>query len=225
MTRLILIRHGQTDYNLENRYCGFSDPPLNDKGIAQAKKLTDELKDLKVDKVYSSDLRRAYETAKIIFRNSSLEKLANFREMNFGIFEGLQYKEIIKKYPLLYRDWVNNPMKVKIPGGEGSENFRKRIEEKLSFILSKYINETIVLVSHGGPIKFILCNALLKFNPLALGNNDSKQNRGVTPQMFWQIQQEVGALNIVDYPKVAAPKIIKMNDTSHLAVQEVHAHE
>ena len=66
MIRLILVRHGQTDYNLENRYCGFSNPPLNEKGLWQAKRLAERLRGLKIDKVYTSDLQRARQTAELI---------------------------------------------------------------------------------------------------------------------------------------------------------------
>ena len=75
MTRLILIRHGETDYNLQNRYCGFSNPPLNNKGIWQSKRLIERLTDLRIDKIYSSDLKRAYQTAKMVFRDNLIEKV------------------------------------------------------------------------------------------------------------------------------------------------------
>lgn len=204
MTRLILIRHGQTDYSLQNRYCGFSDPPLNNKGIWQAESLAARLKDLKVDRVYSSDLKRAYETAAIIFKSNSVEKTENFREMNFGIFERLRYEEILQKHSKLYRNWIDNPLKIKIPNSESLNELNKRVKEKLYFILSQYKGRTISVVTHGGPIRVILCDAL-KFN---LG-------------AFWQIEQDSGALNIIDYPKSSRPIVVKMNDTSHLIRQEI----
>lgn len=201
--RLILIRHGLTDYNLENRYCGFSDPPLNDKGVWQAKKLADRLKNLKIDNIYSSDLKRAYETAEIIFKNNSAEKLADFREMNFGIFEGLKYEEIIKNYPKLYMDWIDNPMEIKIPHGEGLNDLNKRVKERLSFILSQHRGKTLAVVTHSGPIRILLCEAL-RFDL----------------KMFWKIEQEVGALNIIDYTKESSLVVIKINDISHLSAKE-----
>mgnify|MGYP001599786738 CR=1 FL=1 len=113
MARIIIIRHGETDHSLENRYSGFSDPPLNDKGIWQAERLAYRMRNEKVDVAYSSGLKRAYETAKIVFKNKVIEKLANFSEMNFGIFEGLTYEEIIKKHSRLYKSWIGNPIEVK----------------------------------------------------------------------------------------------------------------
>ncbi len=203
MTRLILIRHGQTDYNLQNRYCGFSNPLLNNQGIKQSERLAARVKDIKIDKVYSSDLKRAYQTAEIIFKNNPIEKVADFREMNFGLFEGLKYEEITEIYPKLYRDWINNPIKVKIPNGEGLKDLNKRVKKRLSFMLSEHRDRTIALVIHGGPIRIILCDAL-KFGL----------------KMFWQIEQDVGALNIIDYSDRLPTSVIKINDTSQLFTQE-----
>ena len=203
MVRLILIRHGETDYSSQNRYCGFSNPPLNNKGIWQSKKLAAKLKEVRIDKVYSSDLVRAYDTAKIIFENNSIEKAADLREMNFGLFEGLKYEQIVGKYPKLYRDWVDDPEKVKIPNGEGLRDLRKRVEERLSFILSQHKDRTLAIVTHSGPIRIVLCKALK-----------------LDLRMFWKIEQEHGALNIIDYAKGAPPVVVKMNDISHLSAKE-----
>lgn len=203
MTRLILIRHGETDYNLQNRYCGFSNPSLNKNGIWQSKKLADRLVNIKVGKVYSSDLKRAVETATIIFKSNSIEQLSDFREMNFGIFEGLKYDEIVKKYPSRYKNWINSPAKIKLPNGEALEDLVERVRRELTFILSRHKDGKVALVTHGGPIRVILCDAL-KFNL------DS----------FWKIKQDIAALNVIDYPENSSPIVVKMNDTSHLITQE-----
>lgn len=203
MARLILIRHGQTDYNLEKRYCGFSDPPLNAQGIWQAEKLADRLNGLKIDKVYSSDLKRARQTAEIVFRDILIEKSTDFREMNFGIFEGLGYEMIIKEYPHLYSEWINSPAKIKIPGGEGLIDLKRRVLEKLASILSVHVDDTIAIVSHAGPIRVILCNGL-----------------GYGLKIFWQIEQEPCALNIIDYSEARSPIVVARNDTAHLFVKE-----
>lgn len=203
MTRLILIRHGETDYTSQGRYCGFSDPSLNEKGVRQSKKLAIRLKEARVDKIYSSDLKRAYESAKIIFRGNSIEEIVDFREMNFGLFEGLSYKEISKVYPKLYREWIDNPLKVKIPNGEGLKELAKRVKKKLALILSQDVDKTIALVSHGGPIRIILSEVL---------KCDLK--------MFWQVNQDLAALSIVDYPKDSQPVIVSNNDSSHLAIKK-----
>ena len=203
MTRLILIRHGETDYNLQNRYCGFSNPCLNDKGISQSRSLAMRLSDYKIDRVYSSDLKRALQSAKIIFKNYHIEEMADFREMNFGIFEGLKYEEIIKKYPEIYQEWIDNPMCTRVPEGEGLKELTRRVIEQVDRIISQYKDKTIAIVTHGGPIRKILCTSL-----------------GYGMDMFWQIEQDIAALNIIEYSKELIPAIIKMNDTSHLLLKK-----
>lgn len=203
MTRLILIRHGETEYTLQERYCGFSNPPLNDKGIWQSERLAGLLEDVGIDKVYSSDLLRACETAKIISKNRSFEITVEFREMNFGIFEGLKYEEIIRLYPGLYMKWSDDPMKVKIPKGECLSELIKRVEERLFSILSLHKAGTIAVVTHGGPIKVILSRL-----------------PGFGFKRFWEIRQDTGALSIIDYFEDSAPRAVRMNDSSHLSVEE-----
>jgi alpha-ribazole phosphatase len=204
MTKLILIRHGETDYNLQNRYCGFSNPSLNKNGIWQSRKLADRFSNIKVEKIYSSDLKRAIETAKIIFKKNSIEQLPGFREMNFGIFEGLKYDEIVKKYPSLYKDWIDNPIRIKLPNGEALEDLVERVRKRLTFLLSQHKDGEIALVTHGGPIRVILCDAL-KFNLAS----------------FWKIKQDIAAINLIDYPEGSSPTVVKINDISHLTMQEV----
>ena len=203
MVRLILIRHGETDYSSESRYCGYSDPPLNKKGIWQVERLAERLKRLNADKVYSSDSKRAAKTAKIIFKDKSIEESQDFREINFGIFEGLKYEEIIKKYPKLYRTWLNNPTMVKIPEGEALKDLSRRVRKRLSLILPQHKDGKIALVTHSGPIKVILCDTL-KFSL----------------EEFWQIEQDFGAFNIIDYPLSLSPVVVEINDTSHFDTQE-----
>lgn len=203
MTRLLLIRHGQTDYSSQNRYCGFSNPPLNDKGISQCRQLAARLKETKVDKVYSSDLLRAMQTAKIIFDGNPTEQTEDLREMNFGLFEGLKHEQIMEKYPELYRRWIDNPEKAKTPNGEGLKDLSERIEKKISEIISRNEGGEIAVVTHSGPIRIVLCKAL-KF--------DLKK--------FWCIDQQLCALNIINYEQQASPRVVKMNDTSHLSAME-----
>ena len=196
MIRLILIRHGETDYNSQNKYCGFSNPFLNKTGIKQSERLAEKCSTIKVDKVYSSDLNRAVETANIVFKDHLIQRLNDFREINFGCFEGLGYNDILKKYPDVCRNWIDNPMNTKIPEAESFSIMRQRVKKKLGLIFSQNKNKTVALVSHGGPIKVILCEAL-----------------NYSMQMFLKIKQDNGALNIVDYHDKLAPSVILFNDT------------
>ena len=203
MVRLILMRHGTTDYHAARRYCGFSNPPLNHEGTWQSRQLAARLKDLRIDKIYASDLMRARQTAKIVFENESIEQATDLREMNFGVFEGLRHEKIMERYPVLYRDWVDNPAKVKPPNGEGLRDLSTRVKERIAAILSQHEGKTVAVVTHGGPIRIVLCDAL-QFDLT----------------MFWQIRQECGALNVIDYADGAPPAAVAVNDVSHLSAPE-----
>ncbi|MFH0839374.1 MAG: histidine phosphatase family protein, partial [Candidatus Omnitrophota bacterium] len=157
MTRLLLIRHGETKYNLNRCYCGLSDPPLNASGISQAESLSGQLKDFDIALVYSSDLKRTMQTAEIVFPVHQIKTMPEFREFNFGVFEGLNYTEIAEKYPGFYHDWLINPLHVSIPKGERFTDFKNRVNNALSLVISLNRNKTIALVTHSGPIRLILC--------------------------------------------------------------------
>jgi broad specificity phosphatase PhoE len=165
--------------------------------------LAARLKDTKIDKVYSSDLMRARQTAKIIFEGRPIEEMADLREMNFGIFERLKYEQLIEKYPELYRSWIDNPEKVITPNGEGLRGLSNRVEERLSAIICRNEGKRAAVVTHGGPIRIVLCKALK-----------------LDLKMFWQIEQQLCALNIIDYDEGSPPSVIKMNDTSYLSADE-----
>ncbi len=203
MTSLLLIRHGETDYNSNRRYCGFSNPPLNASGILQVKSLVKQLKEFDVVAVYSSDLLRAVQTAKAVFPKHQIKTMIDFRELNFGIFEGLNYSEIMEKYPGLYRDWIKDPSNVLLPNGEEFGEFRKRVSSALFSIISLNKNKTIALVTHSGPIRLILCEVF-----------------GYGLDRFWEVSHELAAFSIIDYPEGCTPIAIKINESLHLLTRD-----
>ena len=196
---LTLIRHGQTDMGYQKKYCGSLDVPLNDEGKNQSEELAQRFKDTAIDAVYSSDLKRAIQTASIVFKNKNAVKRPCFREMGFGILEGLSYEEIISKYPDVYNTWINDPWTVVVPEGENFKDFRTRVKQGLEDLLAHHEGQSIALVSHGGPIRVILCEAL--------GRNFKD---------FWSFGQDNTAVNIIEYDPSQKPKVIVMNDTEHL---------
>ncbi len=198
-TRLILIRHGETDYSLNRRYCGFSNPSLNKNGIKQIECLARRLKNFKIDRVYCSDLKRTYQSAKIIFPNYALKRSAALREIDFGSFEGLKFDVIARRYPKVYFRWLKEPFKVKIPKGESLLMLQKRVMKMLGEMLLNERSNTVAIVTHGGPIRVILYNALK-----------------CKDSMFFKIEQNLAALNIVDFCNCLPKKVIKINDTRHL---------
>ncbi len=182
--KLLLIRHGLTDYNLKKRYCGFKDLSLNRMGKDQAGKIKMKLKGFKIDKVYCSDLRRSWQTAKIIFGEKScpIVKRKKLREINFGRWEGLNFKQILKKYPSVYKKWLKNPFSVDIPAGEKMKHFMTRVEREIKNIIKNNRNKTIAVVSHYGPMRIILNNSF-----------------GIKKRDFWKIEIEPKAIYIVEY--------------------------
>ena len=198
-TRLILIRHGQTDWSLQRRYCSFTDVDLNEQGKSQAKRFTERLKRIeKIHRVYASDKKRALQFALIALKGRLVERLPELREMNFGIFEGLTHREIMNKYPDVYKKWLNNPLGTIIPRGEGLNSLANRTRKALAKILSINNNKTVAVFTHAGPIKVILCDIL----KLDLGK-------------IWQIKQDLACLNVIEFYE-GSSKVHLLNDTSYL---------
>lgn len=195
MKRLILVRHGETIYSLQEKCCGQKDAALNVKGVKQAEQLQAKLKNVKVDRVYSSDLKRAYQTAKIIFNNKIIHKRKGLREIDFGQFTGLTYKEISRLYPSIYKTLMDNLAKAKMPKGESIHNFAKRVERSFNKIFEQNAAKTVAIVCHINPIRIIFLKIL-------------KQKL----DKFWNIRQDVAAVNIIEF-KRKIPKVIKINDT------------
>lgn len=160
-TKLILIRHGATAWNLQKRYCGFADLGLSQIGRQQVRKLSQGLSRAKIHKVYSSDRKRAMQTARIIFGKREIEIIPELREIHFGAFEGLTHKQILKKHNSVYQKWLKDPYRTAIPKGEALKDFKERIISALKKIIRKNPNKTIAVVCHGGTIS-VFINSILK---------------------------------------------------------------
>jgi len=157
ITRLIIIRHGETDWNVEGRYQGQADPPLNQKGITQARKLAYELKKTGLEILFSSPLKRAFQTAKEVadLLNIPLNIEPRLMEIHQGEWQTLLVTEIAERYPTVFSSWKTQPWTVTIPGGENIFQVQQRVHEALDDILSKNQNKYIGLVCHRIPIALI----------------------------------------------------------------------
>lgn len=153
-----MIRHGETDWNRDKRYCGLTDVCLNKRGIEQAEELCQKLGREKIDRIYSSDLKRTREFARIVFKDRRVETIPELREMDFGVFEGLRHEEIMKRYSEIYKKWLNDPLNTLIPEGDILIDFKKRIEEAVERIVSLNKGKALAIVTHAGPIKVIMSN-------------------------------------------------------------------
>jgi phosphoserine phosphatase len=150
MTTILLVRHGETDWNRERRVQGHSDTPLNETGRTQARALLEEIVGEEIDAVYSSDLLRAHETARIVAEARGLEVTAirDLRERHFGSWEGLTGDEILVRFP----DAADGPW----GDGETKQEMRRRVLDALQRIAEAHPDGRVLVVSHGGPLRAVL---------------------------------------------------------------------
>ena len=148
---IYIIRHGQTDWNIEHRTQGHTDIALNKNGIEQAELITQKIANLKIDNIISSDLKRAYMTAQIINKkfNKTIEEDKRLREFCFGTLEGITRDKITQE---IWDDFNQNPKKF---NAESKEEIFNRIKSFINDIKSNNINKNILVVTHGGPIRMI----------------------------------------------------------------------
>lgn len=181
--RIWLVRHGTTAWNTQRRYCGHSDIPLSRAGCSQAHWLAHHLRAVKIGAIYSSDLKRARETAEIIVskraRALPIQVSAAWREIHFGAWEGLTYAQIAASFPE-QMDFFTHPEQIAPPGGETLASLQQRVLASLAQIVDGQA-EDILIVSHGGPLRVLLSSCL-----------------GMAPARQWQISLDPGSLSALD---------------------------
>ena len=162
MSRLLLVRHGETELNSSERYWGSTDVRLDTVGLSQAERLRDRLATEKIDTVYSSDLKRALLTAKVIASDHKLEVITcpELREINFGQLEGLTFSQIGQLYPEVTRLWMERNPELKYPGGESVDEFSNRVISFLGRLKKHTQEETILIVAHAGVLRTLVCRLL-----------------------------------------------------------------
>jgi broad specificity phosphatase PhoE len=154
VTTLLLVRHGETDWNRDGRWQGHSDTPLNELGRRQARELADTLDS--VDVVYASDLARARETAEILAARLGIEVRLDerLRERSFGAWEGLTMEEIERRFREAHERWRAGEG-FGADDAESFEDFAERVRSFLGDVLDRHPQETVLVVSHGGSIRVI----------------------------------------------------------------------
>lgn len=206
-TTLLLVRHGQTPWNVLGKIQGCTNIDLEETGRLQAQLLSNKLNG-RFSAIYSSPLNRAFETAQILAAASSLQVQAEegLREINFGLWEGLTFKEVDANYPEAYAKWQTDEFEAPLCGGDGSlKNCAIRSKECLLNLVQKHPNETIVAVSHGGLIKTAI-----------IGLFNLKMN------MYHQMAFGNTCVTTIKFTEDLKPILIGLNDTSHLLDIEVH---
>ncbi len=201
MTRITFIRHGQTLWNQLRKYQGHSDIPLNSTGIQQARRVAERLSKETLHAVYSSDLSRAVQTAQAIAQKHelSVQTLGGFREMDFGLWEGLTYEEIMEKWSEELTQMYSHPGKGRAPEGESFQEVQDRALAALTECVERHPGQNIVIAAHGGPLRAILCKLM-----------------GKGLEEIWNIGQDSTAVSRVEYEQ-GEYRVILINDTGHLA--------
>jgi broad specificity phosphatase PhoE len=182
MSSIYLVRHGQTAWNREEIFRGRTDIPLDETGLKQAELAGEYLKEVEIEAIYSSPLSRALETAEKIarFHNLKVQPLEGIIDMSFGNWEGHAHQEIKKNDSEIYRQWVETPHLVRLPGGESLDDVRVRSMAALDEVIRKHPGKALILVSHRVVNKVLICGIL-----------------GLDNSHFWQISQDPTAINLI----------------------------
>lgn len=199
MSKLLLIRHGTTKLHANDRFWGKTDVPLSEVGIEQARQLQSRLAKENIKAIFASTLSRTIATAEIIAagRNLKIITCDELCECNFGFVEGLTFAEIERLYPELAMELVAWKA-VSFPGGETLDQLNERVKAFTKKLEPFQPDDTIVIVSHGGPLRLLICNLL-----------------GLDISHWQQFRLDRGSLSILEtYPQTAI--ITLLNDISHL---------
>jgi probable phosphoglycerate mutase len=201
MTRIILVRHGQTEWNHIERFRGRIDIPLNATGLWQADQTGRWIHQRwEVAAVYASPLGRAMATAAAIAKycNLNFQSHDDLIDFHFGDWQGKTPAEIQDTWPDLYATWLAEPGAVQMPGGESLEDLRLRTARLMQEIVTSYPRQTVALVGH------TVVNRAILLNVLQLPTNQ-----------FWQLGQSNCAINLIDWLDDKFI-LVSMNETGHL---------
>ena len=184
MVHIILVRHGETDWNTQQVFRGRVDVALNKVGLAQAEAVGVSLQDRAIDAIYSSPLSRALDTAHMLAegRNIEVELEKGFTDIDFGKWQGLSHQKVKEEYNDLYDTWLTQPHLVTFPDGESLKHVRRRSMEALEKVTKNNPGKTLALVSHRVVLK-VLMGAML----------------GLELSHFWYIRQDTCAINRFEY--------------------------
>jgi broad specificity phosphatase PhoE len=154
----LLVRHGQSTWNHERRIQGQLDPPLSEEGRRQAAQLGRRLAGRTFAGFYSSDLKRAAETAQLVGGSLGIDPtpMAELREIFLGQWEGLRTEELAERFPDAWASWTDEPNWDLVPGGEGSAAFETRVSLALDRLFARHSQGDVLVVTHGGVIQIAL---------------------------------------------------------------------
>ena len=194
MSKLLLVRHGNTKLNSAGRYWGRTDVELSADGKRQAERLRDRLATQKIDAIYTSNLQRASVTAKIIASSHQVDIVTcpELREIDFGKIEGLTFKEVSQLYPEVAEAWSKRSLTLKYPAGESVTELNNRVRKFLEKLEKHAPEETILIVAHSAPLRLLICHLL-----------------GIRIQHWRQIRLDLASLSILDIPPGSNTELLK----------------
>lgn len=200
MSRLLLVRHGDTEFNSGRRFMGYSDIEMSPAGTQQIERLRDYLHDENIRAVYASDLKRTLATARILAtgRNLDIIPCPELKELNYGLCEGMTFGEIGREYPVVAEQCTHFSVDLEFPDGENFRGFARRTLGFLKKLETVPPRDTVLVISHNGPLKVLVCHFL-----------------GLAMKHWWQLSIDVASLSIIEtYPRGAV--LTRLNDTSYL---------
>jgi broad specificity phosphatase PhoE len=205
VTRILLVRHGQTEWNAGSRsgehFRGRSDLGLNTVGVSQAQAIARYLGALRVEAIYSSPLQRAIDTARPLARHLRLEiqRCDALLDIDYGEWAGHSHSQVAARWPGPYSWWRAAPYLVQIPGGERLADVHHRAQQGIREITRKHSDGIVVLVSHQAVNRVLICSWL-----------------GLGDAWFWRVAQDTGCVNRFDYDGKEYA-VLTLNEICHLA--------
>ena len=210
-TKITMVRHGETDWNIAMRLQGMQNSELTKKGIEQAKQAAEALRNKNFDKIISSDLKRAMETAEIInkLQDVPLEKNVSIRERNFGIMEGLTREEIMDRFPETYQGYMQRKDTYPVPEGESLVDFYARVTTGMQQIVRENEGKHLLIITHGGVLD---CMMRMIFDyPLSAPRRFSIYNASVNEFSVNEGQWQLDSWGIIEFQKENTQSIEEPN--------------
>ena len=202
MPLIYLVRHGQTDWNAAGVFRGHADRPLSPRGRREADLVMDSLGSTRLERILSSPLARAVQTATPLAGRLGLpvERVDELVDVNFGEWQGLTLDQVEELFPDLLETWKQEPGQVTFPGGESLEEVRMRCASLLRQAGKGRPGERVALFSHRVPLKVLVCEAL-----------------GLGLEGFWRIRLDPASVSLIEVSAGERPVLVRLNDVSHLA--------
>ena len=200
ITRILLVRHGETTWNQQGRYQGQVDTPLSERGWAQGRQLAKALSVVKLDACYASPLSRAFNTAKLCAELHGLDVTTDERllEIAHGEWEGMLADEVEQQWPELLYKWRTTVVDAPMPGGEAIDEVADRSMEAFNDIARDNEGKTVLVAAHDAVNKAVVCRVM-----------------GTDLSHFWQVKQDNTCINVLEWQN-GVWRLVLLNSTLHM---------